>query len=280
MSLFPISFRKFVSKVLLNPAVWISWLIVALFFLLDFPIISVILIFILIVSFFNFLPYYLIKGKESKIIFPQENSVGCSGHILVLGGGHIPDPEIVYEQQLSTNSLRRVLEGVRLFKKNSNSLLIMFGKSLKVGHPSQAEIQLEVAITMGVHENKIKVIAEPSNTEEEALFYHKNFGNHGKTIYLVTKALHIERASFIFSHLGYKIIPAPSYFVYRNFQPTISWLLIPDFKLIVCFGEYLKEFVGFRFLKFQYNLGLESNLSNTMNNKSLIRRSSFEILNK
>lgn len=55
--------------------------------------------------------------------------------------------------------MRRLLKGVRLANPYPDSLLIMSGQSLKLGHPSQAEIQAEVTITIGVKKVFIKIIS-------------------------------------------------------------------------------------------------------------------------
>ncbi len=241
--------RKVIFSFILSPTSWIYWLVIALLFILKIPIWVIVAVAIGFVIFFNFLPYYLIKKLESKFQVVQETHFSEEGHILVLGGGHIADSELVFEQQLNNTSLRRVLEGVRLANYHESSLLIMSGHSLRKGHPSQAEIQAEVAVTMGIDRKSLKIISEPSNTEEEAFFYFKNYSIHKKPIFLVTKAIHLKRACFIFSSYGYNIIPSPSYFLYKNYHPSFSWFLIPDFNLVINFSEYLKEFVGYMVLK-------------------------------
>lgn len=277
MKILPITFRNFILKGLLNPVAWICWIILVIFLVFDFRPFPVFSIFITFVCFFNFIPYYLIKELESRFRVAEGILGGGPSHILVLGGGHIPDSEILIEQQLNNSSLRRVLEGVRLHNKN-NSLLIMSGKSLRLGHPSQAEIQSKVACSMGIKIEKIKVISEPSNTEEEALFYFRDFGFHNKQIFIVTKALHLRRALFIFSSYGYNVIPAPSYFIHKNYQPNIEWFIVPDFSLVICFGEYLKEIFAYDFLKIQCYLRLKYFPSEV--NSGINRRTSFEIINR
>ena len=279
MKTFPISLRHFIIEFILNPVGWVCWIIIAIFFILDIHYSSVIFVYIWFVCCFNFIPYFLIKIEESKFHVFDNLLRDKPTHILVLGGGHIPNSEIIIEQQLSSNSLRRVLEGVRLYNI-TNSVLIMCGKSLKEGHPSQAAIQSEVAQTMGVQKEAIKIIPEPSNTEEEALFYFRDFSFHDKPVLLVTKALHLKRASFIFSSYGYSIIPAPSFFIYKNYFPTLRWFLIPDFNLISCFGEYLKEFVAFNILKTKCYLGLKYFPSKANNEFKFYRKTSFEISNR
>ena len=278
MKILLVSFRKFILQIILSPVIWMYWFFIIFLLFLKIPFYLVFFFMVLFVVFFNFFPFYLIKKKESKYQVPEVLLKNKFSHILVLGGGHVPDSNLLIEQQLNNGSLRRVLEGVRLHKINPNSLIVMSGESLKSGHPSQAEIQAKVAVTMGVKIEDIKIIPEPYNTEIEALYYYRNFSFHDNPIFLVTKALHLERALYIFSLFGYKMIPAPAYFVYRNFQPNGGWFLAPDFNLILYYGEYLKEWVGFKFLKFEINLGLKSFPS--YNKNTDLRKSSFEIMNR
>lgn len=246
------SFRSFFAKSLLNPSIWVYWFILALvFFIVKFYIFTFILIFVLL---FNFLPYYLMKNLEGDPDLLDVTKFTGFFRILVLGGGHNPNCSSLLEHQLNNSSLRRVLEGVRLHRANSNSKLIMSGESLKVGHPSQAEIQAHVAHTMGIDEGSIFVISEPKNTEQEAFFYDLNFKNDRTPIVLVSKALHLRRASYIFSRLGFDVYTSPAYFAHREYSPTLLWFLFPNFQLIMSFGEYLKEIVGFYFLKISLHL--------------------------
>ncbi|MBS4040220.1 MAG: YdcF family protein [Flavobacteriales bacterium] len=242
--------KKVSYSFLFNPQVWIYWMSLIFLYLINFSVIDTIIFALAFVLLFNFLPYLVIKDLESRFeVIKSLDEEVSEHHILVLGGGHIPDAEILFEQQLNNSSLRRVLEGVRIYNLNKNSFLIMSGESLKEGHPSQAEIQAKVACTMGVEKSKVFIIPEPKDTLEEAHFYLKKFGPHPYPIHLVTKAIHLRRAVFIFSSYGFNIIPAPAYYIYKNYQPSLSWFIIPDFSLIIHFGEYLKESIGYLVLR-------------------------------
>ena len=268
------NFRSFFSKSLLNPSVWVYWFILALVFsIIKFYIFSFILIFVLL---FNFLPYFLIKNLENEIQPFDVKTFTRFFHILVLGGGHNPDSSSLLEHQLNNSSLRRVLEGVRLHRVNSNSKLIMSGESLKLGHPSQAEIQAHVAKTMGIDKDSIISISEPKNTEEEAFFYKLNYESAKTPIVLVSKALHLRRASYIFSRQGLEVYTAPAYYAHKDYRPTLLWFLFPNFQLILAFGEYLKEIVGYYFLLI--SIFFNSNKNNKP--KEPLRRTSFEMLNR
>jgi uncharacterized SAM-binding protein YcdF (DUF218 family) len=273
-------FRKLTTNVLFNPVIWVYWLAIALMILFGTSFYFVFFSMVLFVILFNFLPYFLIKKLESNYGMPQKKLQHGFSHYLVLGGGHNPDSAVVVEQQLNNSSLRRVLEGVRLFNLNSNAVLIMSGAALKQGHLSQAEIQEKVAITMGVNKKNIEIIPEPNNTVEEVVFYHRKFGFHDTPVFLITKALHMKRALFIFSSFGYHLIPSPAYAVHRNFKPNITWFFAPEFQLIIHFGEYIKEYVGYNILKIQILLKLKTlNPVKAFAGKTF-RTSSFEMINR
>lgn len=265
-------FRFFFTSSLLNPAIWIYWLVLFLVFI-EFSHFVIAFIFIFGL-FFNFLPFYLIRKLEMGYSLMDTKKLKSFYHILVLGGGHNPDNSSLWEQQLNNSSLRRVIEGIRLFRINQYSNLVMSGNSLKLGHPSQAEIQAHVAESMGVEKKSIICISEPKNTEQEAIYY-KRLVNNGKIpIVLVTKALHLKRAAFIFSSHGFIVHCAPAYYAYKDFNPSLLWLLFPNFRLVLVFGEYLKEVVGYYFLLIQLFIG-----SKDFKSVDYLRRSIFEFEN-
>lgn len=257
--------RLFVVRYLLVPSNWFYLLVsfsffyyntwLAVFFVLAFPILL------------NFIPYFLIKKLENKYPNLSKYSGNKFYHIIVLGGGHDPSENLFSEQQLNNTSLRRVLEGVRLFNENSNSNLIMTGENLKVNHKSQAELQYDVAVTMGVNPKVIKTISNPKNTEEEAESYFKEYGSIHIPIVLVTKAIHLRRAAKLFSKTGFELNLAPAYFYHTEFHPSFLWFLAPDMRLALVFSEYLKEVVGYIFLEIKV---LKSNKSN-INSQRRIR---------
>lgn len=92
-----------------------------------------------------------------------------------------------------------------------------------------------------------------------------NFALYKNPIFLVTKPFHLKRSLFIFLKLWFNIIPSPSYFVYRNFNPHLGWFLAPDFNLILHFGEDLKEIVGYNVFRCQIDIGFKSFSSTKLN---------------
>jgi len=74
--------------------------------------------------------------------------------IIVLGGGHVSDPKLPITSQITKNTLVRLVEGIRLYRKHTNSKLILSGGSV-YGSVTNAEIMADVAKELGVVEKDI-----------------------------------------------------------------------------------------------------------------------------
>lgn len=268
---------RVIYSYILDPSFWIYIIFISICFLLDLGL--GLFLFLTIPVFFNFLPYILIRNYENRFKVVEDGDSSFH-HILVLGGGHQPNHKLILEQRLNETSLRRVVESVRLGKLFPDSLTVMSGEQLKKDHPSQAELQGAMAKLFGVDRSKLVLIPEPFNTEEEAVFYFRKFGFHSVPILLVTKAIHMVRAQFIFGKYNYKIIPAPSYFIHLYYEPSLSWFFKPDFGLILHFRELIKERVGILWLRIKYYLGVQTGPVLNYDAKKDIRKTSFEVLNR
>lgn len=266
-----------IYSLVLDPSFWVYAFIVGISLLLNWKI--GILFFILFPILFNFLPFFWIKKLESKYkVINQGSSSIC--HVLVLGGGHEPNENIIPEQRLNETSIRRVIEGVRLTKLFPFSKLVMSGEALKKNHPSQAELQMSMATLFGIDSKKITIIPEPFNTEEEAIYYFRTFGFHDFPVLLVSKAIHLPRACYIFERFGYSILPAPAYFIHQYFRPQMFWFIKPDFNLILSFKELIKELVGLFWLKSIAKIGVNSYPEKNYNPSLDPRQTSFQLMNK
>jgi uncharacterized SAM-binding protein YcdF (DUF218 family) len=270
-------FIRIIYSYILDPSFWIYIIFISICFSVD--LVFGLFLFLAIPILFNFLPFILIRKYEIKFKVIQDGDLSFH-HILVLGGGHQPNHNLIFEQRLNETSLRRVVESVRLGKLFPDSLTVMSGEQLKKDHPSQAELQGEMARLFGVDANKLVLISEPFNTEEEAVFYFRKFGFHSIPILLVTKAIHMDRAKFIFSNYNYNIIPAPSYFIHLYYEPKLSWFFKPDFGLILHFRELIKERVGIIWLRIKIYLGIQTGPIINYDVSKDIRKTSFEVLNR
>ncbi|MBI4222555.1 MAG: envelope biogenesis factor ElyC [Planctomycetes bacterium] len=127
--------------------------------------------------------------------------------IVVLGGGHISDPNIPITSQLSGASLVRLIEAILLHNQIPGSKLIL--SEGKVFDPVPgAETMAEVAKALGVKQEDLILESESRDTIDEARIIKSIVGND--TFILVTSASHMPRSMGMFKKLGMQPIPAPT----------------------------------------------------------------------
>lgn len=164
----------------------------------------------------------LIKNLEQKYEkYSYDNNVS---YIHVLGGGHNTDKTQPISSLLSDASTKRVLEGVIIYKNTPGSKLIFTGYEGKTDI-STAQMNANLAITLGVPKEDIIINANPKDTYEEAEFC-KTVVKNSKFV-LVTSASHMPRSIMLFKRKGLKPIAAPTYFQKSNIVshiPTIDSL--------------------------------------------------------
>jgi|SRR5450759_1975926 len=160
---------------------------------------------------FPFLPDLLVKSLETRfpplLEFSQINS-NDSIQILVLGAGVSDDINLPPNDQLSSQSLCRLSEAIRLHRLLKTSQLVLRG-SVAGENIGKSEPFTQAALALGVEENKIRLLGTPKNSRMEAFEYTRKFGTN-KTLILVTDAIHMPRAMFLFQKAGQKPIPAPT----------------------------------------------------------------------
>lgn len=127
--------------------------------------------------------------------------------IHVLGNGHTSVDDLPITSQLTPAALTRTVEGVRIFKLNPTAKLIFSGYSGGDKH-SNARMNANMAIALGVPKDAIILLEEPRDTIEEAVESKAIVGE--KSLALVTSATHMPRAMKIFSQQGLTPYPAPT----------------------------------------------------------------------
>jgi uncharacterized SAM-binding protein YcdF (DUF218 family) len=136
---------------------------------------------------------------------PASNGDQAIKWIVVLGAGHISDPKLPVTSQITTESLYRVLEGVRLYKARPGRKLILSAG----GDPiPTSQVMAQVALIMGVNPEDIIQEAASWDTEEEARLIKPMVGQDG--FFLVTSASHMPRSMAIFHKVGLAPVAAPA----------------------------------------------------------------------
>jgi uncharacterized SAM-binding protein YcdF (DUF218 family) len=177
--------------------------------------VSIGLFFILLFSY-SIVPNYLLSSLEGKydpyyIQLPNKNleseTMPPVRFVVVLGAGHISDQKLPITSQIGEESLVRLIEGIRIYKKYSSVQLIVSGGRGFDPIPC-AHVMAHVAKELGVDENDIILESQSKDTKDEAQLI-KPLVKKERFI-LVTSASHMPRSIALFKKLGMNPIPAPT----------------------------------------------------------------------
>jgi uncharacterized SAM-binding protein YcdF (DUF218 family) len=161
--------------------------------------------------------------------------------IVVLGGGAQDDPEIPVNSRLGLESLARLAEAVRLYRKLPGVRLILSGGAL-FGLSPEADALAETALIMGVPAQDLLLERRSRDTEEQALLIRPLVGN--APFLLVTSAYHMPRAIALFRKQGMVPIPAPAAFMARTFQWMHPASYVPNASSLQNTERAFHEYLG------------------------------------
>jgi uncharacterized SAM-binding protein YcdF (DUF218 family) len=162
-----------------------------------------------------------LEGRFPALLHPETMAWQGSAEavyskwIVVLGGGHVSDPRLPVNSQISQAALGRVVEGVRLYKAIPGSKLLLSGGGAYDPVP-EAEVMARIAVLLGVKPQDITLERDSRDTEEEAVLIAKMVG--AQKIILVTSAAHMLRSVALFKKHGLHPIPAPADYLVKEAQ--------------------------------------------------------------
>ncbi|KAF2517536.1 envelope biogenesis factor ElyC [Flavobacterium salilacus subsp. salilacus] len=194
------------------------------------------------------LPVYLMRNLEQRYAPVKAENIHEKLPVIVLGGGHVNDPDLPNIHQLSEVALSRLTEGVRLYTKMEGTTLILSGYSSKPNETSQAEVMAKTAVSLGVQPKDTIMLTKPANTWEEAIELKKRLGNENKFI-LVTSASHMARAIQTFKSQGLQPIAAPANFQIKKGPRTVLYNWLPSYSKLKYTEKALHEYVGMWYYK-------------------------------
>jgi len=163
-------------------------------------------------------------------------------YIMVLGAGHTDDKTLPPNSQLSAAVLGRLIEGIRLHHAIPGSKLIFSGAKGEQTE-SQAVVLAQTAGFLGVSADDICQFTTTKNTADEAATYRSTFGNHNK-VYVVTNAVHLPRAMYLFRYEGIDATAAPTNYLIKKgsvSHPFTAFIPRSDnlFKMETAMHEYV-----------------------------------------
>lgn len=154
---------------------------------------------------------------SSRLLMPLERQYsaflpidGSVDYVMVLGNAHVVDNDIPPTSELSTTSLVRLSEGIRILRMYPGAKLLLSGYA-GGSSTSNARMMAKVALALGVAKSDIILLENAHNTHEEAQ-QAAAFVEQRKLV-VVTSASHMKRAMNEFHAAGLSPIAAPTNFL-------------------------------------------------------------------
>ncbi|MDX8000350.1 envelope biogenesis factor ElyC [Xenorhabdus sp. Reich] len=144
---------------------------------------------------------------SGSTLIPDSTYIAPVKYIVVLGGGFTYNSQWAPSANLTSNSLPRVTEGIRLYHLNPGAKMIFTGGK-GVNSISSAEVAAMVAQSMGIPVEDTIALKKPLDTEEEAAEVEKVVRQ--QSFILVTSANHMERSLKFFEQRGLHPIAGPA----------------------------------------------------------------------
>lgn len=138
-------------------------------------------------------------------------------YVVVLSGGAEEKYGIPMNTQGSNITLSRLIEGIRVYKLNQGSRIILTG-GIPHDNPS-SEIEKRLLIDLGIPSSYIITDHKSMDTSDEAVFVRKIVAD--APFALVTSSTHMPRAMKLFRKQGLNPIPAPTGFLCSDEQMPI-----------------------------------------------------------
>ena len=132
--------------------------------------------------------------------------------IVVLGGGHAQHDTNPPNDLLTGASVKRLLEGIRLYKQLPNAKLILSGGRYRPEEVTEADRMRQLVNWFNIKKEDVVLEPDSINTADEAKFLKHVLMK--QPFYLVTSAVHMPRSMAIFNHKGLNPIAAPTDFTY------------------------------------------------------------------
>lgn len=190
---------------------------------------------------------------ESEYRYKSPDAYPRADAIVVLGGGVRGYSGQVFPAIDLNRASDRELFASQLFKSGKSRQIILSGGAdpVRKGTPSASGMKIFL-INLGIPARNIISGTRSRNTienlEEVTLLVKKM---NGRSILLVTSALHMKRAHWLFNRSGLTVIPAPTDFevIPAAFSPA---RLVPDAEALENSSRAAREIFGLWFYKIRF----------------------------
>ena len=171
--------------------------------------------------------------------------------VVVLSGG-MGQGDLTASDRLSRQTLKRLLEGVRLWRSLPGARLVLSGGAYPPLQP-EAEVMAEVARGLGVPNEALALESASWDTEDQARILAARLGE--EPFALVTSATHLPRSLILFRGYGTRPQPAPADFQTRKWVWSYQ-MIMPNATALASSESVFYEYVGLAWLRLRVWLGL------------------------
>jgi uncharacterized SAM-binding protein YcdF (DUF218 family) len=136
----------------------------------------------------------LVYSLECQYQSPSQEVLEEVDIVVVLGGGVMSSGGFRKSPEASGATYSRVFNGVKIFRQSGAKVLVLSGAGGQRDDETNADVMKDIAIALGIPENKITTEGKSRNTMEHAVELVKLFPlEERRRIDVVSSALHMPR---------------------------------------------------------------------------------------
>lgn len=196
--------------------------------------------FVLVVISTGWLPRYLTRTLESQypVIVEVDPAIKW---VVILSGGQTQGEGMPPNALLSSASIKRLTEGVRLLRTLPDAKLVLSGGSTD-GEQTEAVLLAQLTGWFSIPSERVVLEQESLNTADQARELRSIV--HSDPFYLVTSATHMPRAMALCREEGLNPVAAPTDFTYLWYSSSWEKMVIPNAYNLTYFSVAMHEVLG------------------------------------
>jgi uncharacterized SAM-binding protein YcdF (DUF218 family) len=192
------------------------------------------------------------------ILAPE--TLGAVPWIVVLSASGVDHPDTPITSNLSEETLYRLAEAVRVYRRVPKARIVVSGGVLREGERPIAAQMAGYLLSTGIPMQDVLTEATSKDTYQNLLNTQKIVRNDA--FFLVTSAYHLRRAMAVSRRLGLKAIACPAYIQTLQYHPAgLSWwewsrdmllsISLPSPRRLVLLQRAFHEYAGYVWYEYQ-----------------------------
>ncbi|WP_275940998.1 YdcF family protein [Legionella antarctica] len=188
----------------------------------------------------GWLPNYITNKLETQYPIVQQIDPRINW-VVVLSGGQNPLEGMPANLRLSSASIKRLVEGVRLFRALPRAKLVLSGGG-STGEQPEALLLAQLAKWFSIPEQDVVLELKSINTADQARELVSIV--HNQPFYLVTSAIHMPRSIALCRQQGLHPIAAPTDYTFFWSTSDKVKMIIPNAYNLSYFSIAMHEVLG------------------------------------